>query len=450
MAKAPYQNGLTIVAEIASGEEAALTALLLEIGGDVENSPLVPFPRLQTLHFARWVVLGASRDASGRPTPASLVFSTSFDEPVESHLDELYQHAREGLHRIYGHCVGFPPPDRRTKESVLGYLRERNVGYNTLYVGTRGLTTPRIRDEARLRDAIEGFLDQATRRPGFLQQGPDKIRAEIQGFVRSQPELRWATEPAPRPRRFWPLRRDLPLVAVVSASVLVPLAVGLLTTASAGFALFAGIIGALLLAAALWAVVLRRHERSDEQFPAATDFAHVASLAEKEDRFVQNQMSAINNLKPGWLRLFTLRAVLLVIDVAGRYAYTRGKLGTIPSIHFARWAIIDEGRRVLFLSNFDGSWENYLGDFVDKAADGLTAVWSNTEGFPTSRWLIKDGATDEQRFKARARNSQVVTQVWYSAYKTLSVQNITNNSAIRAGLFAPQSEAETAAWLQRL
>ncbi|MGH9347343.1 MAG: hypothetical protein ACRD26_08760 [Vicinamibacterales bacterium] len=424
--------------------------MLREIGGDVEKNTLVPFPRLQTLHFARWVLLRASHDAGGRPTPASLVFSTNFDEPVEAHLDELYEHAREGLHRIYSHCVGFPPPDRRTNESVLGYLREREIGYNTLYVGTRGLTTPRIRDEARLRDALEGFLDQATRRPEVLQQDPATIRAEIQEFVRSQPELDWATEPGPRPRRLWPIARDVPIVAGVAAVILVPFVVGLLSTASVGLALFGGIVGALVVAVGLWAVVLRRHERSDAQFPPATDFAHVATLAQNEDRFVQNQMSAVNNLKPGRFRLFTLRTVLRVIDLAGRYVFTRGRLGTIPSIHFARWVIIDNGRRVLFLSNFDGSWENYLGDFVDKAADGLTAVWSNTEGFPASRWLVKDGATDEQRFKARARNSQIVTQVWYSAYKTLSVQNINNNAQIRAGLFAPQSAAETAAWLQRL
>ena len=100
-------------------------------------------------------------------------------------------------------------------------------------------------------------------------------------------------------------------------------------------------------------------------------------------------------------------------------------------------------------SNFDGSWENYLGDFIDKAAKGLTAVWSNTAGFPRSRWLLLGGATDEHRFKAFARNSQIVTEVWYSAYKHLSVQNIINNSQIRKGLIGRQKPAETTEWLRR-
>ena len=61
-----------------------------------------------------------------------------------------------------------------------------------------------------------------------------------------------------------------------------------------------------------------------------------------------------------------------------------------------------------------------------------------------------EGATDEQRFKAYARYSQVRTQVRYTAYKWLSVQNINNNSAIRAGLVGELTPDETAAWLQAL
>lgn len=204
------------------------------------------------------------------------------------------------------------------------------------------------------------------------------------------------------------------------------------------------------ITALLVALTLGYKERRDREAPASTDASHVRELVRQEDFIVQNQLSSITNVKPGWFRRMTLRTVLYVIDLAGRYIYTKGRLGTIPTIHYARWVMVDGGRRLLFFSNFDGSWENYLGDFIDKAASGLTAVWSNTDGFPKTRWLTRDGATDEQRFKAYTRTSQAPTQVWYSAYKRLTVTNINNNSAIRAGLYGNQTPSETEAWLRRL
>jgi hypothetical protein len=79
-------------------------------------------------------------------------------------------------------------------------------------------------------------------------------------------------------------------------------------------------------------------------------------------------------------------------------------------------------------------------------------VFSNGVGYPRTRWLVLDGATDEPAFKAFLRNRQLLTQGWYSAYDDLSTANIENNAAIRAGLTgagAPtRSQAE--AWLARL
>ena len=146
---------------------------------------------------------------------------------------------------------------------------------------------------------------------------------------------------------------------------------------------------------------------------------------------------------------FTLRFVLAAINFVARFWANNGNLGGIPSIHFARWAVLDKGRRLLFLSNFDGSWENYLGDFIDKAAGGLTAIWSNTLGFPRTWLLVLAGARDEQRFKDFARKGQLGTEVWYTAYKELSVQNVNNNSRIRAGLYGSMSEPEALEWLRR-
>ncbi|MEM7040531.1 MAG: hypothetical protein AAF570_26445, partial [Bacteroidota bacterium] len=173
-------------------------------------------------------------------------------------------------------------------------------------------------------------------------------------------------------------------------------------------------------------------------------------LTTREDYKVQNQITHLVVVKPGFFRQFTLRFVLWAINLLARTVFNKGELGGIPSIHFARWAVIDGGRRLLFFSNYDGSWESYLGDFIDRAAVGLTGVWSNTEGFPPTRNLIYEGARNSGDFKAWVRECQIETQVWYSAYKALTVQNVNNNTEIRKGMTGNLDREAAAEWLQRL
>jgi hypothetical protein len=122
----------------------------------------------------------------------------------------------------------------------------------------------------------------------------------------------------------------------------------------------------------------------------------------------------------------------------------------VKTIHFARWTFIDGGRRVVFASNYDGSQESYMDDFIDKVAWGLNAVFSNGAGYPPTRWLLFGGARNERAFKHLLRVRQVVSPVWYTAYPNLTALNIANNSALRSGLLGELSEPEAAGWLGRL
>ena len=165
---------------------------------------------------------------------------------------------------------------------------------------------------------------------------------------------------------------------------------------------------------------------------------------------VQNQLTHLVEIKPGWFRLLTLKAVLAAINLLARFTYNQGTLGTITTIHFARWVFIDNNRRLLFFSNYDGSWESYLGDFIDKANLGLTGIWSNTVDFPRTRFLVLDGATDEEPFKAWTRNHQIPTQVWYSAHPYETVRNILDNVQLRNGLERNLNDAALRDWLRLL
>ena len=70
---------------------------------------------------------------------------------------------------------------------------------------------------------------------------------------------------------------------------------------------------------------------------------------------------------------------------------------------------------MIFASNYDGSLESYMDDFINKVAFGLNVVFSNGIGYPRTNWLLLDGAKDEQKFKDFLRRHQMPTQVWYNA-----------------------------------
>jgi hypothetical protein len=192
--------------------------------------------------------------------------------------------------------------------------------------------------------------------------------------------------------------------------------------------------------------MLRIHERREKPSTRVPERAHVDELAAVEDVLVQNQFSAVGFVKPGAFRRYTLILVLWVLELSTRHVYKRGSLAGIRTIHFARWVFLDDKRRLIFVSNYDGSLESYMDDFIDKVAWGLNAAFSNGDGYPRTRWLVFGGAKDERGFKNYLRDHQIETQLWYSAHAELTGVNIATNSAIRRGLRGDMSNAEAQEW----
>src|SRR5499433_2804331 len=123
-----------------------------------------------------------------------------------------------------------------------------------------------------------------------------------------------------------------------------------------------------------WAVLLRRQERRDVPDTARPTAEHLRELAAHQDRAAQNPFAAIGLLKPGLLRRLTARTVLVAIDYAVRHVYNHANLAGVKTIHFARWVPLDGWQRVIFASNYDGSVESYMDDFIDQVGWGLNAI----------------------------------------------------------------------------
>ena len=416
---------LTFVTQVKPDQVSGLSKLLDQIGQDPEANAIVPFRRLQSLHFASFVL----HQSPGYPEYGPhLVFENNFDGELDAYLSDLYLQAANGLHRIYSCCLDYAFASAADRQGMLSYLSAHVVRPNAYHIGNTGRSAARILDDQKLRDALEAYAD------GIPQNGQsaNALLASFQNFVRSDNQWSWIPGVGPREtfQEQFLAWSKLILVGVL-AVVLLPV---------------------WFLPVLICLLVLRYKESTDAVQTDAADSQNVQQLMETENRTpsVQNHMASITIVKPGWLRRVTLWTVLWAVNLLARARATHGELSGIPSIHFAHWSLINNGRRLLFLSNFDGSWENYLDDFIDKASAGLTAVWSNTLNFPRTEFLVFGGASDGPRFKAVARDIQTLTNAWYSAYWDQTVQGIDNNSSIRESLLNPLDATAAAALLQRL
>ena len=421
----------------------ALRALLDQLGqqtllamrGQAVPDGVIPFERLETVHYARFVLV----DHHPGVEPL-LVLSTSFDGPegedacsparaLDFHIEDLVRHATPGLEQVFACCRGY------RNGQLAAFLRANQHPTSTFYVGSSGRSRRQILWEADLRRKVGRILDAGA----FKDAAPETVRAE----VLRQVQVEQASIPP------FPAQPDLTRRVKIVEAILIALVAGLFV--AVGIA--TGLTGLVALVAALGLLVWRfRHlERTDPQFQpehSAEVVAQFRVASAHENHFLQNQLTHLVRIKAGPLRWILIRVVFAGLDFLAKNQFNQGKLGGIPSIHFAGWMLIPK-RGVLFFSNFDSSWQSYLGDFIDQASNGLTAVWSNTEFYPRTKWLVNAGSRDAARFLDWTRHHQLPTQVWYCAYPGLSIVDINANTEIRRGLAEP-SAMDAATWLFRL
>lgn len=417
------QTVFTVITEVDPAHLDALRQVVDQIGADPAANAVLPLGGFDRLHFASLVLV------QGDDLPPSLIFEHNVDGSLDAWLNMLVAERPAGLNTLYAHCRGYPGAGPGGA-GLRAYLAEHVVRPGAYHVGATGRSLSRIRQEAELRQAIENHID-STVAGGSAPVNAAGWRSSIQQFVSANPELSWAAGRVPsRQTRRERLGHRARLRVTVAAAI--PLAV---------------LLSPILL---VGAVVLRLKEVTDPVQEGPADPAHVDVLAATEDVVAQNHLASVIKVKPGLLRAVILPVVLFALNLVARVNATKGELAGIPSIHFAHWSRINGGRHLLFLSNFDGSWESYLGDFIDKASTGLTAVWSNTVEFPRTEWLMREGAKDGPKFRQWARAHQCPTAAWYNAYPRSTMTIIDNNSLIREGLFGSMSQLEVQAWLRRL
>jgi hypothetical protein len=429
------QDHFLVVAPVAAGREAGLRALLhsmnAEPGMADPGNGIVPFAQFDRLHFARLALLDDALQADLRAhgveperLPTCLVFIGDCDGPADDVLADLAQRAAPGLARIFGHCDGFAGGT-----DLLAWMHAHEVRSAASFVNWVGRSVSQIREESALQRALAA---RVPRRPLAAPGESERVRRELAAWVASEiGARRLALTPAEATPLGWQLAKIANLVAVPLVGIVaLPL---------------------LIVGAPLFVLLLRTREEHDPEVCPRPRAADLEALQELEDRDITNQYTAIGAVKPGVFRRWLLTVLLALTSFACRQIFTRGFLARVQTIHFAHWFHFADEGRVVFVSNYDGSHQGYMDDFINKVGWGLNLLFSNGVGWPRTRWLIFGGSRIEQSFKYYQRRHQVPTQVWYKAYPGLALVEINRNQRIREGLEqATMSDAQALAWLRLL
>jgi hypothetical protein len=430
------QSSFMVLAPVTPGRVDELRGLLasmnLEPGVVDPDNDLVPFSRFDRLHVARFVVLEAPTAGDitvyGLPPlawPPSLVFLGDIDGPADSFLADLAARAGPGLRRIFAHCQGFSP-----NGDLLAWMRQHERPSAANYVNWIGRTVRQVHEEQALHQALLGHLHNgAAMAPGEL---PSAVHERLIEFVDEERQAGRLTLTPPEPTPAdWRLRNTLHAVGVpIALLVMAPF---------------------LLVASPVLIVMLRRREKTDPDMAPHPGKDHIRRTAELEDHEIANQFTVFGELKPGLFRRWLTVFLLWLLNYSARHIFNRGYLTRVQTIHFARWVFVDDRRRLFFASNYDGSVESYMDDFINKVAWGINLVFSNGLGYPHTDWLITRGARDEQKYKRVLRRHQHPTDVWYKAYPGLTVVDLERNIRIREGIERPSmSDKEAREWLRLL
>lgn len=122
----------------------------------------------------------------------------------------------------------------------------------------------------------------------------------------------------------------------------------------------------------------------------------------------------------------------LFFFLLGHIKPLQAKLVNLSFIHFARWVVVKRNGfprlaaaqpeenlsydYLLFFSNFNGTWNQYIDAFSDVLAQGLDLVWLWSEKFPRSRPVTG--------FKRYIALVQFDTDYYYTAYPRATTNDV--------------------------
>lgn len=363
---------LTIIAELKNDDcVTQLREWFDPVGKNIDDNPYIRFHESRLTHFCRFALLPddmPAKDDLQRPMKPHLLFATNYDGKLRDYLDELQAIMEPSFFdKVWGCCA-----DYNGREDFYRFAQANDHKPGAYYIAFPDETVLDVQAKYHARRELRDQLDDPAEQQKFLASLQTRNPSLFQNISKALANIAGVA--------FAPLAN---LVFPENVDDVDP---------------YSGV-------------------KTQLQRISSDYHQHVGDLAAIEDKAVQNQMNILSEVKPeNQGRFGRLNRKLFFVTLAARLS-PPGQLVGISTIHFARWVPFDDGRRMVFLSNYDGTWENYISDFTRKVAGGMDAVWSNTVDFP------EGGPHDIAAFEQHIRDHQIPSLAFYSAYPRLTVSN---------------------------
>lgn len=149
---------------------------------------------------------------------------------------------------------------------------------------------------------------------------------------------------------------------------------------------------------------------------------------------------AMNVITP--IRWYMVWINRLIFNIAVRLPSTLKGLITLSLIHYARWVIIPRRKfphldasqpkeklkysYMLFFSNFNGSWDQYVDSFTFAIPSGLDLFW---------KWNVRyTKSVPLTPFHNYIRHNQIFTSHYYSAYPMAASNDVKSAKRLKSSL----------------
>jgi len=404
---------LTVVAYIKPAEEAALRTILKAINDDPLENPYMQFGKDRITHFARMVILKEQDSDHG----LRMIFATNYNGHLEDYV-EAVANASPGLDEVWTKFEGYSPAD-----GFLAFVRKHSVFNAVKYYGFPRATVEKVRLMEVLSRSIQAFLGLEGVSNFLLRPGVRPFLDVLSRFAGKPP---WVY-------RLWVWFAGLgPALVAFLRSIFVPVVLRLVEAFGAvgmNYTTFSRVLNTGGDPADQLRYLAQRQELED-------------TYNVRDDQPRQNQMTLIAEVQPS--RLLRLWLAIAAAPLVTVLSYPPGNIANVHTLHSFVFVVLDRGKHLVFMAFFDGSLENYLGDFLDKLIWGLDTFYNNCIDYPPG------GMRQVDTFVRWIYERNRAPSVFYSAYPEMTVTRILRDQQVVGPLAAHFDRDGVDQWLRTL
>ena len=187
--------GLTALSPIISGRNDGDAnggqphyAAIREYLARMPNGPASPLAKVESTHFARWVVMD---DVTylGRPAKLDnlksryLMFTSNFYGGLEAYLESLAREMPDVVEALWSHCAGYSG-----LSNFSAYIAKCQIETTFYFADVNDKTVPEILKALQLQGGLAAFIEESQGTP------PEALKASFEAFFRRRNDA-----PPPRP-----------------------------------------------------------------------------------------------------------------------------------------------------------------------------------------------------------------------------------------------------------